>query len=263
MSPGSLQNSHSGHAAKITFTRSNRQEIVRNQNHGSFNSVLLRIKIKSISTQYHFPSDSSISNWIQASHSLATFNFSACADQLWGCLSRRLANCDRMLTDEAVDQLRCSLDLSWTLGCRTCRTSWWMNAANLVSRIGLEPTRTSECSNSMLLGFSSELGNVNLLFKYFLNACQASRTWKDEISKVRVQPSGGLLEDATANHFFMCMQERGRLVVRGMLEKMCSSCRNVFVCVRWRLQTFLAHFNELWIVALTGVLLKVQTFTVW
>ena len=39
------------------------------------------------------------------------------------------------------------------------------------------------------------------------------RPWRDAISKAAVGLSGGLLEDATANHFFMAMQFRGRLIV--------------------------------------------------
>ena len=39
------------------------------------------------------------------------------------------------------------------------------------------------------------------------------RPWRDAISKAAVSLSGGLLEDATANHYFMAMQFRGRLIV--------------------------------------------------
>ena len=35
------------------------------------------------------------------------------------------------------------------------------------------------------------------------------RPWRDEMMKIGVGLSGGLLEDATANHFFMSMQAKG------------------------------------------------------
>ena len=85
------------------------------------------------------------------------------------------------------------------------------------------------------------------------------RPWRDAISKAAVGLSGGLLEDATANHSFMAMQFRGRLIVLKHLNATDFHPQKSFVNTSspmcW--QICLVHSSEPWIGDPTG--LKVET----
>lgn len=143
----------------------------------------------------------------------------ALADQLWGVLSRRLGNSDRMLTDE--DWIFCFwLLLAWglpTVGLLSILCAGYDDHSQRgvqqarAEAVGwhqhwdpgqeIECSLATKCSTWWLLNVNSSLMVAICL--------QAYHAWRDCFDKCGVVLEGGLLEDSSANHFFMALQFRG------------------------------------------------------